>query len=470
MPAIDPATLTRFYTQHLSWSSCGGGFECGTLQVPLDYANPSAATVSLAVVRHRVANPIGSVVVNPGGPGASGVQFVKSAWSRYADQTQNKFNVVSFDPRGTGESEPIRCVAPRVEDEFVSYDADPKNTAQVTHIGQLDAEFARGCKEKSGAILAHVGTVETARDLDVLRAALGDDKLTYVGESYGTFLGAIYAQLFPTHIRAMVLDGALDPSLDDQKEADGQAKGFETALRSFISSCVKDPGCPLGTSASAAEPKLDAWLEKLTTAPLSASGRVLTRTLAVTGVAAALYNPGSWLRLTSALRTAMGGDPRALLALADSLNGRRPDGSYANLLEANVAINCADRGAAASSIGAAAAAAAAEEVRAPTFGDLIGWGNPVCVSWPVPIELAPGPVRADGAPPIVVIGTLRDPATPFAWAQALARQLSSGVLVSFDGDGHTADLRGSPCIDGIVRDYLVSLQAPTDGTACGPRS
>ena len=173
LPAIDPATLARFYTQQIPWSSCGGGFDCGTLQVPLDYANPSGATVSLAVIRHQVANRLGSVVVNPGGPGASGVQFLKSAWGRYAEETQNKFDIVSFDPRGTGESEPIRCVAPRLEDEFVSYDADPKNTAQVAHVGQVDAEFAQGCKEKSGAILAHVGTVEAARDLDVLRAALG---------------------------------------------------------------------------------------------------------------------------------------------------------------------------------------------------------------------------------------------------------------------------------------------------------
>jgi pimeloyl-ACP methyl ester carboxylesterase len=474
LPTIDPVTLDRFYKQKLDWTACGSGLQCAGLEVPVDYQKPSGSTLRLSVIRHQAQNPQGSLLINPGGPGGSGVQFLKSAWRAYDSLTDSKFDIVSFDPRGVGSSRPVDCVTPREEDTYLSYDADPGNAAEVAQVGRLDAEFASGCEEDSGSILSHIGTPETARDLDVLRAAVGDDKLTYVGESYGTFLGAIYAQLFPTHIRALVLDGAIDPSLNDLQEGQAQAEGFETNLNSFIADCVKKSGCALGSSSSGtsseAEKKLDAWLNGLEQTPLTAGGRELTRTLAATGLAAALYNPRNWPRLNGALTAAFRGDASGMLALADSLTGRRADGTYSNLVEANVAINCADRGTAASSITQAAAAAAAVASNAPTFGELIGWGNPVCITWPVPAEMAPGPVRADGAPPIVVIGTLRDPATPFAWAKSLAGQLASGVLVSFDGDGHTAVLRGSPCIGVLVRDYLVSLKVPDDGTACGPVS
>jgi pimeloyl-ACP methyl ester carboxylesterase len=299
----------------------------------------------------------------------------------------------------------------------------------------------------------------------VLRAALGDAKLTYIGESYGTFLGAIYAQLFPTHVRAMVLDGAVDPSLDDVAEGNGQARGFETALKSFIAWCVARDDCALGRSASGAEPRLDAWLDQLFTAPQVKGGRQLTRSLATTAVATGLYSPASWSGLNAALRSAFNGNPAAMFSLADALNGRQPDGSYNNLLEANVAINCADRPTASGSINEAAQSAAAGAANGPTFGSQLGWGNATCIGWPVPAELRPGPVRAEGAPPIVVIGNLRDPATPYAWAKSLAGQLASGVLVTADLDGHTANLR-SACVDGIVSAYVISLKTPDDGTAC----
>ena len=464
---IDPATLANFYSQRVAWSACGSGLECGSLKVPLDYTNPSGAVLSLALIRHVSTAPdrIGSVVLNPGGPGGSGVQFAKTAWQAISKELQDRFDVVSFDPRGVGASEPIRCVSSKVEDDFVSYDADPHDASEVAALGRLDAEFANGCAQKSGALLPHVGTVDTARDLDVLRAALGDAKLTYIGESYGTLLGAIYAQLFPTHVRAMVLDGAVDPSLDDVAQGNGQARGFETALKSFITWCVGRSDCALGRSASGAEARLDAWLDKLLTAPQVDRGRELTRSLATTAVATGLYSPASWSALNAALRSAFDGNPSAMFALADALNGRQRDGSYSNLLEANVAINCADRPAASGSINEAAQSAAAGAANGPTFGAQLGWGNSTCIGWPVPAELRPGPVRAAGAPPIVVIGNLRDPATPLVWAQSLAAQLASGVLVTADLDGHTANLRSS-CVDGIVSAYVTTLKVPDDGTAC----
>jgi len=468
LPSIDPATLGAFYRQGIDWQPCGGGLQCAELRVPLDYLAPSSTTISLQLVRRHTTAPdrVGSVVINPGGPGGSGVAYLRAAWQAYDAELGHRFDIVSFDPRGVGASDPIRCVNGALEDEFIGYDADPSVASDVAHVGEIDAAFAAGCEKKSGELLSHVGTVDTARDLDVLRAALGESTLSYIGESYGTFLGAIYAQLFPTHVRAMVLDGAVDPTLDDVAEGHAQARGFETALQSFISWCAAREGCVLGRSASDGEAVLDGWLVRLTaTALRDSTGRALTRSLALDAIAAAMYNPSSWPRLETALGEAFDGEPAAMFALADALNGRGAGGDYTNEIEANVAINCADRPAASASVTDAAAAALAGANDGPTFGELLGWGNAACVGWPVAAEMAPGPVRATGAPPIVVVGALRDPATPFAWARSLARQLDRGVLVSWDGDGHTANLRSS-CVDAIVRAYVVSLTVPGDGAAC----
>ncbi|MGH7488653.1 MAG: alpha/beta fold hydrolase, partial [bacterium] len=360
--------------------------------MPLDYGHAAGPTITLAVIRHRATsgNRIGSVVLNPGGPGGSGVQFLKSAWHAYDQLLQSRFDVVSFDPRGVGASDPIRCVPSTLEDQYVSYDVDPKDAAEVAHQKQLNDEFGAGCEKMSAQLLPHVGTPETARDLDVLRAALGDDKLTYIGESYGTFLGAIYAELFPTKIRAFVLDGVVDPTLNDVSEAQGQAVGFETELHAFIANCVSHGGCALGSSSSDAESKLDAWLDTLTAKPLKGGGRALTKMLAVSGIAAALYTPQSWDTLNSALGKAMKGNPSGMFVLADDLTGRRSDGSYSNELEANVAINCADRGTSLPSMDAAAQSALASEKDGPTFGEILGWGDSTCIGWPVPGELSPG--------------------------------------------------------------------------------
>jgi pimeloyl-ACP methyl ester carboxylesterase len=471
LQSIHPAVLHRFYAQQVHWSPCHSNLECGTLQVPLDYTHPAGQAISLQLVRHvtSATDRLGSVVLNPGGPGASGVSYAVNAWSAVSAELQNRFDVVSFDPRGVAGSDPIRCATPALEDQFIAYDADPQVPSQVAHLAQLNRDFDAGCAARSAPLLAHVGTVDTARDLDILRAVLGDDKLTYIGSSYGTFLGTLYAQLFPTRVRALVLDGAIDPSLDDVSEGVGQAAGFETALHSFVVACVRAGGCPLGSSQADAEPRLDNWLAGLTGRPLrNGDGRLLTRSLAISAIAGGLYTPRQWSSLTQALRAGLAGDPSQLFELADRLFGRNPDGSYDNEVEASVAINCADRPAASKTIEDAASSALAAGNVWPTFGQALGWGNSACIGWPVPAELAPGPVRAIDAPPIVVLGTLRDPATPFNWAQALAHQLASGVLVSWDGDGHTANLRGSACVDAIVRGYVVSLKVPPQGTACGP--
>jgi pimeloyl-ACP methyl ester carboxylesterase len=468
LPHIDEATLQTFYTQRLAWHDCGSGFGCASLTVPVDYAHPLGATIKLEVTRYRTSSKsrLGSVVLNPGGPGASGITYAQEAASIVSDVLGNKFDVVSFDPRGVGASAPVKCLSDKELDTWVAFVADPNSASSVLEQDRLAKNFAAGCVVRSGTeLLAHISTVDTARDLDVLRAAIGDPKLTYIGASYGTFLGAIYAQLFPTHVRALVLDGALDPAVSAGELDSVQAQGFEVALASYIATCIRSSNCPVGRSMSAAEPKLDTWLMSLQSAPVpGSSGRTLTAALAVGGVAAALYSPSLWSTLTSALRSAMGGHPDALLALSDVIDGRQSDGSYDNQVESNAAINCVDRPGLGPNIQAYAKAAAAGVKDGATFGAYIDWGNIPCADWPIAPELAPGPVTAVGAPPILVIGTLRDPATPYRWAQALATELG-GPLLTYNGDGHTAFLR-SACVNTVVQSYLVSLKVPAAGTVC----
>jgi pimeloyl-ACP methyl ester carboxylesterase len=468
LPHIDEATLQTFYSQQLAWQDCGSGFQCASLRVPIDYAHPTAGTIKLTVTRYRTSSKsrLGSVVLNPGGPGASGIEYAHEASSIISGVLGHRFDVVSFDPRGVGASAPVKCLSDKDLDAWVAFEADPNSASSVVEQDRLAKNFAAGCVARTGAtLLAHVSTLDTARDLDVLRAAIGDTKLTYIGASYGTFLGAIYAQLFPTHIRALVLDGALDPAASAGELDSVQAQGFEVALASYIASCVTSSNCALGTSMSAAEPKLDTWLVGLRSAPVPGSGgRTLTAALAVGGVAAALYTPTRWSALTSALSSAMGGHPDALLTLSDKIDGRNSDGTYDNLIESNAAINCVDRAGLGPNIQAYAQAAAAGAKDGATFGEYIDWGNVACADWPVAPEMSAGPVTAVGAPPILVIGTLRDPATPYRWAQALAKELG-GPLLTYNGDGHTAFLR-SVCVNTVVKSYLVSLQMPAAGSVC----
>jgi pimeloyl-ACP methyl ester carboxylesterase len=465
LPHVDPATLAAFYTQHLAWKPCIGLY-CAMLTVPIDYAHPSAGAIQLAVSRELTTRKpnLGEVVVNPGGPGASGIQFLDSAAGFVRTQLGNEFDVVSFDPRGVGSSAPIRCLSSAQLDQWVAFEADPQSPSAVAEQDQLAKGFAAGCQAKAGALLAHVSTVDTARDLDVLRAALGETKLTYMGFSYGTLLGAIYAQLFPQNVRALVLDGAVDPAASAVELDEVQAQGFEVALKSWIANCVTSAKCPVGTSAATAEQHLDAWLATLRSAPIAASnGRTLTLSLAVQGIAAALYTTADWQPLTLSLTAAMNRNPAGLLTLSDQIDGRQSNGSYDNLIESNTAINCVDRPSL-GPISAYAAAAVAGAKDGPTFGEFIGWGNVACADWPVAPELAPGPISPAGSPPIMVIGTLRDPATPYRWAQALAKE-ANGPLLTYDGDGHTAFLQSS-CVDAAVKTFLVSLTNPTPGTTC----
>ncbi|MFJ5806656.1 alpha/beta hydrolase [Streptomyces sp. NPDC093093] len=477
-PAAVPAALRPYYEQKLSWRDCGvPGFQCSTMKAPLDYANPgtpgSAQSIDIAVARRVATGPgkrLGSLVVNPGGPGGSGIGYLQAyAGIGYPAAVRARYDMVSFDPRGVERSSPVECLSGPEMDRFTQVDQTPDDKAEQALLVAAFKKFAAGCKTRSQRVLPHVSTVEAARDMDILRATLGDEKLSYVGASYGTFLGATYADLFPGRVGRLVLDGAMDPSRPALELNRDQTAGFETAFRSFAKDCAKQPECPLGSGdPDAVAQRLNEFFRKLDAQPVPSGdpARPLGESLATTGVIAALYDESAWPQLREALTSAMSGDGAGLLALADSYYEREADGTYANLMFANAAVNCLDQPPAFSGPEAAQAALPSFEKASPVFGAGLAWASLNCTYWPVKPTGSARALEAKGAAPIVVVGTTRDPATPYKWAQALAGRLDSGTLLTYDGDGHTAYGRGSDCIDTAINTYLLEGKAPKDGTKC----
>jgi pimeloyl-ACP methyl ester carboxylesterase len=462
--------MRRYYTQRLKWTDCDGGFECTRVLVPLDYDQPAGRQIRIATIRLRASDRdrrIGSLVINPGGPGGSGVGYARYARQVLPRAVRQRFDVVGFDPRGVGESEPVRCLPGRRIDRWLAADPSPDNAKEIAALVAVNKEFARGCQQRSARLLPHVGTRDAARDMDILRAALGDKKLTYMGKSYGTVLGATYAELFPANVRALLLDGAVDPSIDARELARAQAVGFERALAAFLRYCAKDTSCAFRGDGRLGE-RYDALMARIERRPLPTSlgDRMLGPGEAVVGVIAPLYDRRTgWLALGLGLAEAERGDGTTLLRLFDGYVERRSGASYGNLMEANYAVNCVDR-AATEGLAALSDDARRFTQQAPRFGALLAYGGLACAYWPVPPVDRPGPIAARGAPPIVVIGTTRDPATPVRWSEALADQLESGVLLVYDGDGHTVYGNGVDCVDDAGNAYLISLKVPKSGTRC----
>ncbi|MFF5204932.1 alpha/beta hydrolase [Streptosporangium sp. NPDC000396] len=452
----------------LDWTNCGDGFECAKLAVPLDHDKPSGERIEIGVIRLPAkGDRIGSVLINPGGPGASGIEYARSARSVVSEAVRARFDVVGFDPRGVGESSPVRCLPSSALDAYVGLDSSPDSPGEVAALEESSRRFAAGCQARSGKLLPHVGTADAARDMDLLRAALGDEKLTYLGKSYGTQLGAVYADLFPGRVRALVLDGAVDPSLPPLELNATQAHGFEIALDAFLEDCFTAGDCPFAGTVKSAREKITALLRKADQEPLAnqtGDGRQVGEAWTSLGLLTPLYDRKAWPVLRQALGEALKGDGTTLLRMADLLIGRNEGGTYSNQTEANMAVNCID-GRFPRTSSAFATAARESAADAPLFGSYVMWGSLPCAYWPVKGE-SQGKIDAPGAAPIMVVGTERDPATPYEWAKALADQLSSGVLVGFDGDGHTAYLTGSACVDRLVDDYLINLAVPKDGVHC----
>lgn len=435
--------------------------------MPTDYEQPNLGTTAIAVARfHTASSPRGDLFVNPGGPGAAGIDFA-AFLTGAAPILAGTYNIVGFDPRGTGQSDPLVCLDTADLDALNAFDPTPDSPAERQEgIDLIDAQGA-ACAANSGLLADHVTTIETARDIDVLRAVMGDDKLDYFGFSYGTFLGTTYAALFPDKVDRFVLDGAVAPGLNGIESSEVQTQGFQTAVTAYIKDCVKNSSpCPLGTSPDAAKTKLRQLLVDVDNNPLTTNdpSRPLTQALAFYGIADTMYNPASWSTLSSALAEAFAGQGQALLGLSDDYFGRSGSGYSSNFIQANSDINCLDEEVAGGPTHIPESKFTSDS---PLFGDIIfGLADRGCGDWPPKTTLTPPDYSAPGTPPILVVGTTRDPATPLVWAQELASTLSNGVLLTRNGDGHTAYLSGNECIVQNVDDFLIGGVVPAVGTRC----
>ena len=471
VPPTGGETLERFYTQDLDWAGCGPD-QCAKLTVPIDYSNPDGATLKLVVLKVAAKSPskrIGSLVVNPGGPGASGIDYARAADFIVTEPVRAAYDIVGFDPRGVGRSSPIKCLDDRELDTFLGFDPTPDDKAEEQQFADSAKAFADKCKAKGGPLLAHVSTIDAARDMDVLRAALGEARLDFLGKSYGTFLGATYADLFPAKVGKFVLDGAVDPNLTWTQANEGQAVGFETATRAYVKDCVDNGNCPLGESLESGMQKLRDFLKALDARPLPLDDpyvKELTEGWASAGIAGAMYDTGLWSQLTDALRDAFAGTADPLMTLANGYARRTDAGTYkVNLMQVIYAVNCLDRPGS-KDLAHYESDARLLSAEAPTWGPFLAWGSIPCGFWPVPANNVPKKIAASGSGPIVVVGTTRDPATPYKWAQALAAQLENGHLISYDGDGHTAYTRSNSCVDDAVDAYLLEGTVPPAGLRC----
>ncbi|HET7306065.1 MAG TPA: alpha/beta hydrolase [Segeticoccus sp.] len=466
-----PADLQRFYHQELDWQDCSD-FQCARLTVPVDYADPSGETIQLAVLKAPASGDgsQGALVVNPGGPGGSGVEYAAAADYIVSNTIREHYDVVGFDPRGVDRSAPIKCLDPTQLDQFLGSDPTPDDKAEEKAMMASGTHFGKQCEQRNPDLLAHVSTEDAARDMDVLRAALGEDKLDYLGKSYGTFLGSTYAGLFPERVGRFVLDGVVPPDLTSSELNEGQAVGFERATRAYVQDCVGQGNCPLGSSVEQGMERLRQFLDQLDQhpVPVTDDARVqqLTEGWGSMGIAEAMYDQSQWSTLTAALRAAFNGSGNELLLLANQYAQRNDNGSYTgNIMQVIYAVNCLDRPES-PKLSHYEQDARQFSKKAPTWGRFLAWGSVTCAHWPVQGPSEPHTISAKGSGPILVLGTTRDPATPYEWSKRLVDQLANGHLLSYDGDGHTAYMRSNQCVDSKVDAYLMEGKVPAKGTMC----
>jgi len=464
----DPG-LADFYSQTIKWSPCATNdtHDCGTLTVPVDYRDASGETFELNLLRVPAGGDrVGSLVVNPGGPGAPGTSYAAAAGLVFRPPLLDSFDIVGFDPRGTGRSGPVDCLSDEELDAYVASDPTPDTAEEVADFEEAVLGLGAKCDANTGEILGHVTTTEAARDMDVLRAALGEETLSYFGASYGTKLGATYAELFPERAGRLVLDGAVDVSIDFRTSSLEQATGFETALRAYVQNCLDSTdNCFLGDSVEEGLTTISDFLDSVEDQPLPAGDRQLQVGNAFYGIVTPLYNRDYWYVLSTALSSALEGQGSALMELSDAYSSRGPDGYRDNSMEAFLAINCLDDPSAIPFEEVPAEFADFEEA-SPTFGRVFAWGLTACSGIAERSSEEPLDIRGEGAAPLLVLGTTRDPATPLKWAEALSAQLESAVLLRRDGDGHTAYNAGNECIDTAVEDYLINGTVPENPTDC----
>ena len=468
-----PVELAPYYRQQLIWESCETGLHCATAIAPLDWTDPAGERIELALVRRPASGPrVGSLLLNPGGPGGSAYDWVvESGEFAATPDVLEAYDLIGLDPRGVGHSTPVTCAdddAARDAYFFGIVPGEPGTPQWLTEVRAETAAWTAGCVEHSGDLLEHVDTGSAARDLDMIRAALGETKLDYLGYSYGTYLGARYAELFPDHVGRFVLDGALDPSLTGTELVLGQAVGFERAFRTWLASCLTQQDCPFRGSVDDAMARVARLFDSVSVSPLrGVDGRELGAQALFSAVIVPLYDPATWGYLGSLFTELELGQTDTAFALIDALYGRDANGVYSsNQSEGQLAVNCLDIPFDATEAGMAAEAELLAAA-APLFGPLMSWGGISCEFWPVAAPVAPRePIVAPGAGDILVIGTTGDPATPYEWSVTLAGDLEGGHLLSYDGEGHTAYNRGESCVDDAVDGWLLDGILPKDGLAC----
>ncbi|GGS76061.1 alpha/beta hydrolase [Streptomyces violaceus] len=456
----------------LSWGRCkatadapapGSDWQCATLKVPLDWSKPDGETTGLALIRAKARGDdrVGSLLFNFGGPGASGVSMMPS-YAPTVSRLRERYDLVSWDPRGVGASEGVRCRGDKEIQAAESVDVTPDTPAEEKAYFQDAADFGKGCRKDAGRLMAHVSTADSARDMDRIREVLGDDRMHYFGISYGTELGGTYAHLFPKNVGRMTLDAVVDPGADTVGHARNQARGFQRALKGYLESTGQDP--QEGTR------KIADLLRRIDARPLSTAtpGRKLTQTLAVTGLTLPLYNKESWPTLTSALDAAERGDGSELLTLADGYNDRAPSGHYGTTTHSQRVISCLDDRQRPTAARAKELLPEFEKI-SPVFGAFLGWDTAGwCHDWPVPGQHDTPEVSAPGAAPVLVVGNTGDPATPYEGARRMADELGKGVgvMLTWRGEGHGAYGSGSDCVDSTVNTYLLDGSVPKDGKVC----
>ncbi len=449
--------MNGYLKQAVQWRTCAERYQCASIVAPLDYANPSAQAITLALARKpATATPkLGTLFINPGGPGASGRNMV----TFFASKGLEQYDIVGWDPRGTNASTPVRCFDDSRTDAYNQLDSSPDDDAETNALLVGTYEFAKSCWEHSGELLEHISTIDTARDLDLMRGLVGDDKLSYLGYSYGTQIGAVYADLFPQRVGRLVLDAAVDITDDDTVI---QAMGFDLALGNFAAWCARQ-NCSLGSSKDEVLKTITGFLDKLDAEPLTVDDRKLTQSLAASGIAGYLYGGiPAWQELSADLQAAIGGDGADLLRSSDGLNDRGQDGRYGSLFYSFPAIGCADS----KDLGVVEAERrwAEDQKKAPIYGKYFGPGY-TCALWPVRSAPQFQPTGS-GAAPIVVVGATGDPATPYQNAVTMAKQLTSAVLLTYEGEGHGTFGGKSSCIDNAVIAYLTHGTVPADGSRC----
>jgi len=440
--------------------------------VPIDYTNTSLGQFDIAVVRYRDPNQrerIGSLVINPGGPGVSGVEYALNAQYIVNPEVLERFDIVGFDPRGIGSSTPISCLNDAEQDAILVSDPKPDNEAEYQQALKDTQEFVDKCIARTPNI-AHFSTNEAAQDMELLRQGLGDEKLNYLGFSYGSYLGTLYAQSFPQYVGRFVLDGAIDPNVAIEDQTRIQAVAFDQAIKNFIKDCAQQKDCPLPKGVTPAF--FTELFNKVAQTPLTVGDRKITEGLVVTGTASALYDDETgWPSLRTAIAQALTGDGKTYAELADTYNSRNEDGTYQNNEnDANIVIECLDWRQSQSNNEIRAKAASYKKA-APVFGPYVAYGGITCNLLNQTLNRTPANNTKDAqikntSTPVLVIGTTQDPATPYAWAKALSKYIVGSHLITLEAEGHTGYGRVSGCIDDAVDLYLVSGKTPAKNLIC----